>query len=55
MYKLLLVFINPFLIFAQDGNDELINPKELIPDLLIDLRYNSEEHKFLKKATTEIV
>ncbi len=33
--------------FAQSGDDELINPKELIPDLEIDLRYSSGDHVFL--------
>lgn len=44
---LLIVIFLPLLVSAQNGDDELINPKELIPDLVIDLRYNTDEHKFL--------
>lgn len=31
----------PLLTFSQVGNDELIELKELIPDLVLDLRYNT--------------
>lgn len=37
----------PFLCFAQSGDDQLVNPQELIPDIVIDLRYSTPEHKFL--------
>ncbi len=31
---------------AQGALDELVNPKELIPDIVIDMRYSSNDHKF---------
>ncbi len=45
--KYILFFLLPVLMFAQDGLDELINPEDLIPDIVIDLRYSSPDHKFL--------
>lgn len=47
MRKILFLYMITILVFAQNGDDELINPKELIPDLVIDLRYNADNHKFL--------
>ena len=47
MKKLLfLLFVIPIFISAQVGDDELVNPKELIPDIVIDLRYSSADHQF---------
>lgn len=40
--------------FSQPAVDELINPKELIPDIVIDLRYNSANHKFLNLPSGNI-
>lgn len=40
------VLISP-LLFAQSGDDELVNPKDLIPDIAIDLRYSTPNHSFL--------
>lgn len=47
MKILLPLFILPFYLCAQTADDELVNPKELIPDIVIDLRYNSTDHQFL--------
>jgi len=46
MKKLLLFLVIPLILSAQT-DDELINPKELIPDIVIDLRYSTKDHKFL--------
>ncbi len=47
MKKLLfLLFVIPIFINAQSGDDELVNPKELIPDIVIDLRYSAADHVF---------
>jgi D-alanyl-D-alanine dipeptidase len=54
MNKLLLILFLPLLVLAQNGDDELINPKELIPDLVVDLRYNSNDHKFLNLPDGDI-
>ena len=43
---ILLVFL-PVLLYSQSGLDELVNPKDLIPDIVIDLRYSTPNHKFL--------
>lgn len=46
--KLRIVFLTllPALLFAQTGLDELVNPKDLIPDISIDLRYSTPNHSF---------
>ena len=43
---LLLFFITASIIKGQGALDEMVNPKELIPDIVIDLRYSSADHKF---------
>ena len=47
--KNLIIFaiLFPIISSAQTGDDELVNPKELIPDIVIDLRYSTPNHKFL--------
>lgn len=48
MKKLIIpLLILPILLFAQSGDDELVNPKDLIPDIVIDLRYSTPDHSFL--------
>lgn len=54
MKTMFFLLIIPVLLYAQTGNDELINPKELIPDLIIDLRYNTDDHQFLNLPTGNI-
>lgn len=44
---ILILFLLPLMIFAQGGKYEFVNPKDLIPDIVIDLRYSTEDHKFL--------
>jgi D-alanyl-D-alanine dipeptidase len=44
---ILLAIMIPSLILAQAGDDELVNPKDLIHDIVIDLRYSTPDHKFL--------
>lgn len=57
MKKLLLIaLLFPLLtVFAQDGEDELINPKDLIPDIVIDLKYATSDHKFLNLPEGDIL
>lgn len=47
--KLRIIFLTllPTLLCAQSGLDELVNPKDLIPDIVIDLRYSTPNHSFL--------
>lgn len=46
-YLFFLSFL-PFLnCLAQNAEDELINPRDLIPDIVIDLKYSTSDHKFL--------
>jgi D-alanyl-D-alanine dipeptidase len=48
MKKLILItVILPVVLLGQDGSNELVNPKDLIPDIVIDLRYSTPNHKFL--------
>jgi D-alanyl-D-alanine dipeptidase len=48
MKRIILIFlILPLVIHAQGGSNELVNPKDLIPDIVIDLRYSTPNHKFL--------
>ncbi len=48
MKKLLLILmLLPAALFAQTGDDEFVNPKDIIPDIVIDLRYSTPNHKFL--------
>lgn len=39
----LLLFL-PLFLHSQSGNDELVNIKELIPDIVIDVRYNTTDN-----------
>lgn len=45
--KIILLTFFPILLYGQSGLDELVNPKDLIPDIAIDLRYSTPNHKFL--------
>lgn len=47
MKKLFLIILLPIVAFCQSAVDELVNPKDLIPDIVIDLRYSTKDHKFL--------
>ena len=51
---LFLLLILPIFVKAQTAEDELVNPKELIPDIVIDLRYSSADHKFLNLPTGDM-
>lgn len=42
---IILLLVSPPL-FAQSGDDELVNPKDLIPDIVIDLLYSTPNHSF---------
>lgn len=44
---LFLFLLFPFVYSAgQEADNELVNPKDLIPDIIIDLKYASSDHKF---------
>jgi len=43
-YTLLLLLIFPALVWAQRGDDELVNIKELIPDIVLDIKYNTTDN-----------
>ena len=45
--KIIFLALLPAIMFAQSGLDELVNPKDLIPDIAIDLRYSTPNHSFL--------
>ncbi len=43
--KIFIALLCPALVtFAQSGDDELVNIKELIPDIVLDLKYNTEDN-----------
>lgn len=46
-FKVIFFLLFSSLLFAQTGDDELVNPKDLIPDIVIDLRYSTPNHSFL--------
>jgi zinc D-Ala-D-Ala dipeptidase len=48
MNKILLVifFLPVFQAYSQLGEDELINPKDIIPDIVIELKYATSDHSF---------
>lgn len=52
--SLVLFFISIGLASAQTGEDELVNPKDLIPEIVIDLRYSTPDHKFLNLPSGDI-
>ncbi len=56
MKKLLLLLFIPIIFYAQNltVDDEMVNPKELIPDIKIDLRYASASHKFTNTPDGDI-
>jgi len=46
MKRFFLIMLIPLMLQAQIGEDELINPKEIIPDIVIELMYNTPNHNF---------
>jgi D-alanyl-D-alanine dipeptidase len=44
---ILITVLMPMIMVAQEGSNELVNPKDLIPDIMIDLMYSTPNHKFL--------
>ncbi len=49
---LILLFLPPALAHAQSAGDELVNVKELIPDIAIDLKYNTVDNFLHQKMYT---
>ena len=55
MKNIFLFFLLTFsIIIAQSSDDELVNPKDIIPDIVIDLRYATADHKFLNLPSGDI-
>lgn len=46
-YVTILLFVLAGMLYSQTGKDELVNPRDLIPDIVIDLRYNAADHYFI--------
>ncbi|MFC2083917.1 M15 family metallopeptidase [Bacteroidota bacterium] len=44
--NIIFFFLLPIFLFAQTGDDELVNPKDLIYDIMIDLKYSTPDHSF---------
>jgi len=44
MKPVLLLFFLPAMLLGQTGLDELVDVKELIPDIVVDLRYNTTQN-----------
>lgn len=53
-YLFILFFFVGCVINAQSSDDELVNPKDLIPDIVVDLRYSTADHKFLNLPSGDI-
>jgi zinc D-Ala-D-Ala dipeptidase len=51
---LILLTLMPQFLFCQSSDNELVNPKELIHDIVIDLKYNTAGHKFRNLPTGDI-
>jgi len=49
---LIVLFLPPALTHAQSADDELVNVKELIPDIAIDLKYNTVDNFLHQKMYT---
>lgn len=49
-----LLFLPISIAFSQDAEDELVNPKDFIPDIVIDLKYATSDHKFLNLPEGDI-
>ncbi len=47
MKYFLFLALLPVVLAGQSSELEFVNPKELIPDIVIDLRYSSADHSFL--------
>ncbi|MEN8193350.1 MAG: M15 family metallopeptidase [Bacteroidota bacterium] len=46
-FKVISLALLPIILSAQSGLDEFVNPKDIIPDIVIDLRYSTPNHSFL--------
>jgi len=42
----------PFFTFAQSADDELVNVKEIIPDIVLDLKYATTDNFLHQKVYT---
>ena len=50
--SLLLLLLVPIVSFSQSADDELVNVREMIPDIAIDLKYNTLDNSFHQKLYT---
>ena len=46
MKRIFILLIFSSLLLAQTAENELVNPKDFIPDIVIDLRYSTPDHWF---------
>lgn len=49
-----LLFLSVSIASGQDSDNELVNPKDFIPDIIIDLKYATSDHKFLNLPEGDI-
>jgi zinc D-Ala-D-Ala dipeptidase len=49
---IVLLFLMPALVRSQTANDELVNVKEIIPDIALDLKYNTVDNFLHQKMYT---
>jgi len=50
----LMIILLSIAVNAQSSDDELVNPKDLIPDIVIDLRYSTADHVFRNLPSGDI-
>ncbi len=50
----IVLFLSVTVTFGQDSEEELVNPKDFIPDIVIDLKYATSDHKFLNLPEGDI-
>ncbi len=51
-FLLVLLLFSPILLKAQSADDELVNVRELIPDIVLDLKYNQTDNFLSAKMYT---
>ena len=51
-YTCFILFLMPFILFGQSADDELVNIKELIPDIVLDLKYSTTDNFTNQKLYT---
>ena len=52
MNRILLLLLFPLAAFGQSADDELVNVREMIPGIVLDLKYNTTDNSFHQKLYT---